>query len=77
MTTISPEMTTNETSTQDTGSDAEAPSAGTSQDPNTEAFLKARKSRNAAIALALFGFVVLLFAVTVVKMGPEVLSRPL
>ena len=44
----------------------------------TEAQLKARRSRNIAIGVALFVFVVLVYAVTIVKLGPAALtSRPL
>lgn len=43
----------------------------------TEAQLKARRSRNLAIAVALVVFVVLVYAVTIVKLGPSVLDRPL
>jgi hypothetical protein len=43
----------------------------------TEAELKRRRTRSIAIALAL-GFMVLLFyAVTIAKLGPQVLNRPL
>ena len=38
---------------------------------------KARRGRNIAIALGLVLFVVLIFVVTVVKMGANVLDRPL
>lgn len=43
----------------------------------TEADLKRRRARSIAIGLAL-GFMVLLFyAVTIAKLGPQVLNRPL
>lgn len=43
----------------------------------TEAELKRRRSRSIAIALSL-GFMVLLFyAVTIAKLGPQVLVRPM
>ena len=43
----------------------------------TEADLRRRRARSIAIALVL-GFMVLLFyAVTIVKLGPQVLNRPL
>lgn len=38
---------------------------------------KRRRSRSIAIALALAGLVVLFYVVTIVKMGPEVLNRPM
>ncbi len=41
----------------------------------TEAQLKARRSRNLAIALALVVFVVLVYAVTIVKLGPNIMNR--
>jgi hypothetical protein len=43
----------------------------------TEAQQKARRSRNIAIALALAAFVVLVYAVSIAKLGSAVLSRPL
>lgn len=43
----------------------------------TEADLRRRRARSIAIGLAL-GFMVLLFyAVTIAKLGPQVLNRPL
>jgi len=39
--------------------------------------LKRVKGRNLAIALSLATFVVLIFVITIVKLGPDVLSRPL
>jgi hypothetical protein len=42
----------------------------------TEAQRKARRSRSIAIALALGAFVVILFVVTIVKLGSGVVSRP-
>jgi hypothetical protein len=36
-----------------------------------------RRARSIAIALALGAFVVLLYLVTIVKLGPGVLNRPL
>jgi hypothetical protein len=43
----------------------------------TEAELKRRRARSVAIALAL-GFLVLMFyVVTIAKLGPQVLNRPL
>lgn len=41
----------------------------------TEAQIKARRSRNLAIAVALIVFVVLVYAVTIVKLGPGVVNR--
>ncbi len=48
-------------------------------DPNQEGedFAKARRGRNIALALALVLFVVLVFVVTVVRLGGDVVSRPL
>lgn len=43
----------------------------------TEAQKRARRSRSIAIALVLVAFVVLLYLVTIVKLGPAVLVRPL
>ena len=43
----------------------------------TEAQQKARRSRNIAIALALAAFVVLVYAVSIVKLGSAALNRPL
>ncbi len=40
-------------------------------------FLKRRRSRSIAIALALAGLVILFYVVTLVKLGPEVLNRPM
>jgi hypothetical protein len=41
-----------------------------------EAAAKARRGRNLAIALGLVAFVILVYAVTVVKMGANVANRP-
>lgn len=41
----------------------------------TEAQKKARRSRNVAIALALGAFVVLVYVVSIVKLGSAVLAR--
>jgi hypothetical protein len=38
---------------------------------------KSRRQRNIAIGLAVTFFVVLIYAVTIVKLGPSVLERPL
>ncbi len=43
----------------------------------TEAQKKARRSRSLAIALALAAFVIIMYVITIVKMGPEILNRPL
>lgn len=43
----------------------------------TEAQKKARRSRSVAIALALAAFVVVMYVVTLVKMGPGILDRPM
>jgi hypothetical protein len=43
----------------------------------TEAQKKARRSRSIAIAIALVGFVVVMYIVTIVKMGPAILDRPM
>ncbi len=39
--------------------------------------LKRRRSRSIAIALALGALVLLFYAVTIAKLGPQVLNRPL
>ena len=43
----------------------------------TEAQRKARRNRSIAIALALAAFVIIMYVITVVRMGPAILSRPL
>ena len=43
----------------------------------TEEQLRKRRGRSIAIALSLGLFVLLVYAVTVVKLGPQVLNRPL
>jgi hypothetical protein len=43
----------------------------------TEEQKRRRRGRSIAIALALAAFVVLIYIVTVVKLGPSVLNRPL
>ena len=43
----------------------------------TEEQKRRRRARSIAIALALGVFVVLLYVVTIVKLGPDVLRRPL
>jgi hypothetical protein len=43
----------------------------------TEQQLRARRSRSIAIALALGAFVVVIFLVTLVKLGSNVLTRPM
>ena len=42
----------------------------------TEAQQKARRSRNIAIALALAAFVIVVYVVSIVKLGSAVLNRP-
>jgi hypothetical protein len=42
----------------------------------TEQQLRARRSRSIAIALALGAFVVMIFLVTLVRLGPAVLTKP-
>lgn len=48
-------------------------------DPNREPedFAKARRGRNIALALGLVLFVILVFIVTVVRLGGNVVARPL
>jgi ferric-dicitrate binding protein FerR (iron transport regulator) len=43
----------------------------------TEEQRRRRRARSIAIALALGAFVVLVYAVTIVKLGPGVLNRPM
>lgn len=43
----------------------------------TEEQKKRRRSRSIAIAIALAGLVMLFYVVTIVKMGPDILSRPM
>jgi hypothetical protein len=43
----------------------------------TEQQLRARRNRSIAIALALGAFVVVIFLVTLVKLGGDVLTRPM
>ena len=43
----------------------------------TEAQQKARRKRSIAIALCLAAFVVIFYVVTVIKLGPDVLNRPI
>ena len=46
-------------------------------DPNREGddFAKARRGRNLAIALGLVAFVVIVYVVSIVRMGGDVLTR--
>ncbi len=44
---------------------------------SAEEMLARVKGRNMAIAWSLVGFVVLVFVVTIVRMGPDILVRPL
>ena len=48
-------------------------------DPNAEpeAFAKARRGRNIALAVGLILFVILVFTVTIVRLGASVVDRPL
>ena len=41
----------------------------------TEVQLKARRSRSVAIALALVAFVVVVYVVSIVRLGPAVIDR--
>lgn len=43
----------------------------------TESQKKAQRSRSIAIAVALVAFVVIMYIVTVIKMGPSILDRPM
>ena len=47
-------------------------------DPSREGaeFAKARRGRNIALALGLIAFVIIVFVVTVVRMGGSVANRP-
>jgi hypothetical protein len=57
-----------------------AVSDGNDQRPGivlTEEQKRRRRSRSIAIALALAALVVLIYLVTIVKLGPGVLNRPL
>ncbi|WP_333585319.1 hypothetical protein [Phenylobacterium sp.] len=47
------------------------------QTPPTEAQQRARRGRNIALALGLVAFAILVFLVTVVRLGANVLDRPL
>lgn len=51
----------------------------TRKDPASEAEIRARRrrSRSIAIALALAALVVLFYLVTIVKLGPGIMERPL
>ena len=54
----------------------ERPPAG-SRPPLGPEELKRRRSRSIAIALALGALVVLFYVVTMAKLGPQVLNRPM
>ncbi|MEM8878890.1 MAG: hypothetical protein AAGD23_13620 [Pseudomonadota bacterium] len=58
---------------------ASEPGTSDKQDPfePSEAFLKRRRARSVAIALILVAMVVLFYVVTLVKLGPGVMDRPL
>lgn len=43
----------------------------------TKAQLKARRNRNIAIAIALVLFVILVYVTSIVRLGPELLNRPM
>lgn len=43
----------------------------------TEAQLKSRRRRSVALALVLGGLVLIFYVLTIVKMGPGVMDRPL
>lgn len=43
----------------------------------TDAQKKAQRSRSVAIAIALVGFVFVMYIVTIIKMGPAILDRPM
>jgi hypothetical protein len=43
----------------------------------SETFLKRRRARSIAIGAILFGMVVLFYIVTLVKLGPGVMDRPM
>ena len=43
----------------------------------TEAFIRARRGRNIALAVGLVLFVILVFVVTIVRLGASVVDRPL
>lgn len=43
----------------------------------TAAQLRSRRARNTAIGLAIGALVILFYAITVVKLGPGILNRPL
>lgn len=43
----------------------------------TDAQKRARRKRSVALAICLGLFVVVFYAVTIVKLGPEIMSRPL
>lgn len=43
----------------------------------TEAQVKARRKRSIALAICLAAFVVIFYVITVVKLGPDVLQRPM
>ncbi len=44
---------------------------------SADEMLKRVKGRNLAIALSLAGFVLLIFVITIVRLGPDILVRPL
>ena len=62
------------TAVSDTMDDGPKPEGGVRL---TEAQLRARRARSIAIALALGAFVVVIFLVTLVRLGANVLTRPM
>ncbi|MGJ3263186.1 MAG: hypothetical protein ACFE0R_08115 [Salinarimonas sp.] len=49
----------------------------TAEEREAEAFRRRRRGRSIALAIALAALVALFYVVTIVKMGPGVLDRPL
>ncbi len=49
----------------------------TGEPQNTRELEKRRKGRNLAIGLSLATFVILVFVITIVRLGPGVLDRPM
>lgn len=58
------------------GAPKENPAKTSSVPPQQDPMLKARRGRNIALALGLITFVILVFLVTVVRLGANVLDRP-
>ena len=57
--------------------DSSLPVAGLPGAGSKDAAARARRGRNIAIAIGLVGFVVLVYLVTVFRMGGNVINRPL